>query len=44
MKVNLTQALKQFFGFSQFKGDKESIMQNLMDGNDTTVLTTTRAV
>ncbi|MDY4684421.1 MAG: DNA helicase RecQ [Prevotella sp.] len=38
MKVNLTQALKQFFGFSQFKGDQERIIQNLMDGNDTFVL------
>lgn len=27
MKVNLTQALKQFFGFSQFKGDQERIIQ-----------------
>lgn len=38
MKVNLTQALKQFFGFSQFKGDQERIIQNLLDGNDTFVL------
>ena len=38
MKVNLTQALKQFFGCSQFKGDQERIIQNLLDGNDTFVL------
>ena len=38
MKVNLTQTLKQFFGFSQFKGDQERIIQNLLDGNDTFVL------
>lgn len=38
MKVNLTQALKQFFGFSQFKGAQERIIQNLLDGNDTFVL------
>lgn len=38
MKVNLTQALKQYFGFSQFKGDQERIIQNLLDGNDTFVL------
>ena len=38
MKVNLTQALKQFFGFCQFKGDQERIIQNLLDGNDTFVL------
>ena len=38
MKVNLTQALKQFFGFSQFKGDQERIIQNLLDGIDTFVL------
>ena len=44
MKVNLTQALKQFFGFSQFKGDQERIIQNLLDGNDTFVLMPTGGV
>ncbi len=38
MDVNLTQALKKYFGFNQFKGDQERIIRNLLDGNDTFVL------
>ena len=37
-KVNLTAALKKYFGFDKFKGDQERIIQNLMDGKDTFVL------
>ena len=37
-KMNLTAALKKYFGFDTFKGDQERIIQNLMDGNDTFVL------
>ena len=37
-KINLTEALKKYFGFDKFKGDQERISQNLMDGNDTFVL------
>ncbi len=38
MDVNLTQALRKYFGFNQFKGDQERIIRNLLDGNDTFVL------
>ncbi len=38
MDVNLTQALKKYFGFNQFKGDQERIIRNLLDGHDTFVL------
>lgn len=38
MKVNLTQELKKYFGFSKFKGDQQAIIENLMEGNDTFVL------
>ena len=37
-KINLTEALKKYFGFDKFKGDQEQIIQNLLDGNDTFVL------
>ena len=36
--VNLTKALKQYFGFDHFKGDQETIIRNLLAGNDTFVL------
>jgi len=36
--INLTEALKKYFGFDKFKGDQERIIQNLLDGNDTFVL------
>ena len=35
---NLTDALKQYFGFDKFKGDQEAIIQNVLDGKDTFVL------
>ncbi len=37
-QVNLTEQLKRYFGFDSFKGEQESIIRNLMDGNDTFVL------
>ena len=37
-KINLTAALKKYFGFDKFKGDQEAIVQNVLDGNDTFVL------
>jgi len=36
--MNLTEALKHYFGFDSFKGDQEAIIQNLLQGNDTFVL------
>jgi len=36
--VNLTEKLKQYFGFDKFKGDQEAIIRNLLDGKDTFVL------
>lgn len=36
--VNLTDKLKQYFGFDHFKGDQEAIIRNLLAGNDTFVL------
>lgn len=37
-KVNLTEKLKQYFGFDKFKGDQEIIIRNLLDGKNTFVL------
>lgn len=37
-KVNLTEALKKYFGFDKFKGDQEAIIRNVLAGNDTFVL------
>ena len=37
-KINLTTALKKYFGFDKFKGDQERIIQNVLDGKDTFVL------
>lgn len=37
-KVNLTEALKKYFGFNKFKGDQEAIIRNVLAGNDTFVL------
>ena len=34
----LIEALRHYFGFDSFKGNQESIINNLMDGNDTFVL------
>lgn len=36
--IDLTSKLKEIFGFSQFKGDQEAIIQSLLDGNDTFVI------
>ncbi len=36
--VNLTTKLKQYFGFTSFKGDQEKIIRNVLDGKDTFVL------
>jgi ATP-dependent DNA helicase RecQ len=36
--MNLTAALKKYFGFDKFKGDQEAIVQNVLDGKDTFVL------
>ena len=36
--VNLSQKLKQYFGFDKFKGDQEAIITNVLEGNDTFVL------
>ena len=36
--INLTAALKKYFGFDKFKGDQERIIQNVLDGKDTFVL------
>ena len=38
IEVNLTQKLKQYFGFDKFKGDQEAIIRNVLEGNDTFVL------
>ncbi len=35
---NLVKPLKRYFGFDKFKGDQETVIRNLMDGNDTFVL------
>ena len=37
-KINLTDQLKNYFGFDTFKGNQEAIIQNLLAGNDTFVL------
>ncbi len=37
-KLNLTEALKQYFGFDKFKGDQEAVIRNVLDGKDTFVL------
>lgn len=36
--MNLTQKLKQYFGFDKFKGDQEAIIRNVLEGNNTFVL------
>ena len=38
--VDLTpkDALEQFFGFKQFKGEQEAIIQNVLDGHNTFVI------
>ena len=36
--INLNEQLKHYFGFDSFKGEQESIISNLLEGNDTFVL------
>ena len=36
--LNLTEKLKQYFGFDTFKGDQEAIIRNLLDAKDSFVL------
>ena len=36
--VDLHAALKEIFGFDNFKGDQEAIIQSLLDGKDTFVI------
>ena len=36
--INLNEQLKHHFGFDSFKGDQETIIRNLLEGNDTFVL------
>ncbi len=36
--VNLTEKLKQYFGFDKFKGNQDAIIRNLLDGKNTFVL------
>ncbi len=38
MKQDLSKDLKKYFGFSQFKGKQEEIIQTLLDGDDVFVL------
>ena len=37
-QISLTDQLKHYFGFDKFKGEQETIIRNLMAGNDTFVL------
>ena len=37
-KCNLTEVLKENFGFDTFKGDQEAVIKNLLAGNDSFVL------
>ena len=37
-EVNLSEKLKQYFGFDKFKGDQEAIVRNVLAGKDTFVL------
>ncbi|SHG18981.1 DNA helicase RecQ [Flagellimonas flava] len=36
--TDLYSSLKKYFGFSQFKGLQEKVIQNILDGNDTFVI------
>lgn len=38
MDINLTQKLKQYFGFDKFKGDQEAVITSLLGGDDVFVL------
>ncbi|MFI3319320.1 MAG: DNA helicase RecQ [Rikenellaceae bacterium] len=36
--IQLQEKLKEYFGFSSFKGNQEAVIRNVLDGNDTFVL------
>ncbi|MFR9603199.1 MAG: DNA helicase RecQ [Rikenellaceae bacterium] len=36
--IHLQEKLKEYFGFSAFKGNQEAVIRNVLDGNDTFVL------
>ena len=36
--LSLKDALKKYFGFDQFKGEQEQIIQSVLDGDDTFVI------
>ena len=36
--VSLSESLKQYFGFSKFKGNQEAIINSVLEGNDTFVI------
>ena len=38
MHTDLQTALKKYFGFSQFKGLQEGVIQNVLEGHDTFVI------
>ncbi|MCM1078302.1 MAG: DNA helicase RecQ [Bacteroidales bacterium] len=38
MNINLTEKLKQYFGFDKFKGDQEHVIRALLEGDDVFVL------
>ncbi len=42
-KVNLKKTLKEVFGYNQFRGNQETIIQNLLDGKNTFVIMPTGA-
>ena len=37
-KINIKANLKEFFGFENFKGDQEKIVNSVIDGDDTFVI------
>ncbi|MDX1903028.1 MAG: ATP-dependent DNA helicase RecQ, partial [Thermonemataceae bacterium] len=41
--INLKEKLKEFFGYSQFRGNQEEIIKNLLAGNNTFVIMPTGA-
>ncbi|MCT4614793.1 MAG: DNA helicase RecQ [Marinifilaceae bacterium] len=38
INIDLNAHLKKYFGFENFKGNQESVIKNILDGNDTFVL------
>ena len=42
-KINLKKTLKEVFGYNQFRGNQETIIQNLLDGKNTFVIMPTGA-